>query len=535
MLLTRKAKAPIRVAIFLATGLRASESSLKGFLHWYSDLGGKLYFLLFALAAMAVALAMAPIVRRLGEKLNAVDFGRHMAHYDEPVPRTGGILILSTAAITLLLAFFSLPEYFSQPHLSPQKIKAIVVGIALILMLGLVDDVYGLRARWKLAGQVIVAVVSWWLGLRIEVITNVFAPDVPIELGIWSLPIFVCWTVLCVNAMNIIDGIDCLAGGVAALGIVFFMINCLLNGFSTLALASGVFLGALAVFLVLNHRKKLYLGDSGSMMLGFVLASLVPLSAPKSIGLASVLISLGVLSIPIAEVLITTLRRILYGKPVGEADQEHIHYRLVDLGLSIKLTAIMINGICFLGGLIALTMSMYFNPKMALLLVCCWIVLVIGVLGLSYMRFDWQNNSNLETRNTLFLDHERIIQRYIGTLYKAANAEEAAKQLHRIVDLIGLEYIHLIFHDRAGELLLKADSSNIKKSSMEGKALFVMEMESDDGISCTIKAKIDVSNQNLNLNQLSYWIYQIWSSLKNNNVLLVNLPYKRYGLLVSKM
>ena len=144
---------------------------------------------------------------------------------------------------------------------------------------------------------------------------------------------------------------------------MFFLVQSLVGGKEFLGLAASMVLGILKAFLILNYRKKLYLGDSASMLLGFMLAFFVLLSSPKSSGFASVVIPLGVMSVTIAEVLVTTLRRLIQGKSLGTADLEHLHYRLLRSGLSTRHVAIIINTVCFLCGILALSMTEAFVPE----------------------------------------------------------------------------------------------------------------------------------------------------------------------------
>lgn len=121
---------------------------------------------------------------------------------------------------------------------------------------------------------------------------------------------------------------------------------------------------------------------------------------------------------PITEVLFATARRLICGKPIGESDRNHIHYQLLRVGITAKRTARLIILVCFTGGFLALAMSLSFNPQIAIVLACCWVIMVVGMFGFSYFGFMKQNKENVEPRNTLFLDQERIIQRNIDTLNK---------------------------------------------------------------------------------------------------------------------
>ncbi|MCF8118504.1 MAG: undecaprenyl/decaprenyl-phosphate alpha-N-acetylglucosaminyl 1-phosphate transferase [Desulfarculaceae bacterium] len=424
------------------------------------------------------------------------------------------VFLASLASILVLLPWLP-PSWTAIPQIG-QKGLAFLLGACLILLIGILDDVYGMRARWKLLGQIIVALVVWAAGLRVEVLTNLLDPADPIRLGVWSLPLFVCWVVLCVNAMNIIDGLDGLAGGIFALGITFFLINCLVLDMHLLALTSAALLGAVGFFLLKNIRKEMYLGDSGSLLLGYILACVVPFSTPKSAGVASVLVPLGVLSVPLAEVLATTLRRIYQGKPISNADQGHIHHRLLKSGLKVRQVAILINTVCFICGLLALSMTLVFQPTVAAVLGLLWLIVLVFFFGMGYRNLPHGNGAAIKTRNTLFLDVERIMHAKMHKLSKCGDAEIMRKVILELIEHINLDGFSIWFIDKSGNRVSVEKPVSLEPADSQEydcQATLKVQRRDNSRLVGEAEATVGISEEDKDFDSTIYWL----------NSLLVNL------------
>lgn len=472
-------------------------------------------FLLAIVLGAAGTMALAPSTIRLAIRLNAIDFTRSELGAYGSVPRLGGVLLFAATVIACVIMLPWWPTAIGQSaSILSQKLNAFILGAALILILGILDDIHGLRARWKLIGQILVASLVWWMGLRIEVITNLFNFSAPLSLGTLSLPLTVIWLLLCINAINIIDGIDCLAGGIAALGTMFFLVQSLVSGQIFLGVAASVVLGALMAFLVLNYRKKLYLGDSGSMLLGFMLASFVPLSSPKSSGFASVVIPLGVMSVPIAEVFVTTLRRLIQGKPLGAADLEHLHHRLMRLGLSTRRVAIIINTVCFLCGILALGMTKAFVPEIAFALGVVWVALLVIFFALGYRSPDKGNGHNL-IRNTLFLDGERILQKRLAPLNKGSGLESLDEILATYKDHLDLGHLSLIFRSEDQSEVFSKTLGNPPSGGEEAVNVELVLRSPTSRGAGEIRANLNPRDQ-YDLDRVRYWLNKLLHEVANS-------------------
>jgi UDP-GlcNAc:undecaprenyl-phosphate GlcNAc-1-phosphate transferase len=285
--------------------------------------------------AVAITAALTPLIRQAALSRGVVDEPTARRVHTRRVPRLGGIAIVVGFFLPLLV-LFALHTHAGLIFFSTARITVgLIVGAALVVAAGLVDDLKGLGAKSKLAIQTAAAVAAYGGGMRVDGI------DLPwigaFTLGWLALPATVVWIVGIVNAMNLIDGLDGLAAGVA-----FFA--CLTN-FTIASLTGNVYIllitaslgGAVVGFLFYNFNPaKIFMGDSGSMFLGFVLASASLLGAgtQKSPTLIAIVVPILALGLPITDMLMTIARRFLGRRSIFAADRGHIHHRLLDMGLT---------------------------------------------------------------------------------------------------------------------------------------------------------------------------------------------------------
>jgi UDP-GlcNAc:undecaprenyl-phosphate GlcNAc-1-phosphate transferase len=288
----------------------------------------------FILGVLVTA-ALTPLVRRLALRVGAVDSPGGRKVHARQVPRLGGIAIVIGFFVPLV-TLFVLGTNAGRIFFSATRVTGgLIVGALLIVGVGLLDDLRGVGAKTKLLVQILAAVVAFACGMRIDAVSLPWVGA--FELGWLALPATVVWVVGIVNALNLIDGLDGLAAGVA-----FFA--CLTN-FAIASLTGNVFIflvmaslgGALIGFLFYNfHPARIFMGDCGSMFLGFVLASASLLGAgtQKSPTLIAIVAPILALGLPIADTLLTIARRFLARRSIFVADRGHIHHRLLDMGLT---------------------------------------------------------------------------------------------------------------------------------------------------------------------------------------------------------
>ena len=248
--------------------------------------------------------------------------------HGRPIPRLGGIAIVLAfyAPLTgLLLLHAGVNEIFLAER---DHVVGLFAGGLAIALLGVYDDLRGSGAGRKFLVQFDVAGFMYWLGYRIEDIANPFGSE--LHLGWASLPFTLFWIVGVINAMNLIDGLDGLAGGVALVAVVTTFLISLQRGHPLMVLFSSALAGSILGFLFYNFNPAtIFMGDTGSMFLGFVLSTSAIQTNQKSSTAVAVLIPGIALGLPIMDTLLAMARRALRGRPVFQADKEHIHHRLL--------------------------------------------------------------------------------------------------------------------------------------------------------------------------------------------------------------
>jgi len=293
----------------------------------------QLYFFVFALAFFLTLLLTPPIIR-LAFKIGAVDVPDKRKVHDKIMPRLGGLAIfLSFCAAVVFLLFYY--EYNLQ-------VVGLLVGGAFILLVGIVDDIYSLPPLVKLLGQIIAALVVVAFGIRVHFLSNPF--DGYFQLGLMSIPVTILWIVGVTNSINLIDGLDGLASGVSFIALITLTVIAVQIHQSTLIpLLSLSLAGAILGFLRYNfHPAKIFLGDSGSMLLGFTIAVLSTMGLLKSVTVYTFLIPIIILGVPIFDTSFAIVRRYSNNKPIFKPDKAHLHHRLLKRGLSHRQAVLAI-------------------------------------------------------------------------------------------------------------------------------------------------------------------------------------------------
>jgi UDP-GlcNAc:undecaprenyl-phosphate GlcNAc-1-phosphate transferase len=308
-----------------------------------------------AIAAFAVTLAVTPLVRRAAEKRGMVDRpgGRRVHTHD--MSRLGGVGIAAGVAAALTVQFAGESLLGWRPLLSSGGIEMIgtLAGMAVIFAVGAYDDVAGLSPGAKLAGQVIAASLPIAAGLRIDYIGNPFGGSIQ-QLGYLSVPMTLLWIVAFANVINLIDGLDGLAAGVSAIAAVPFLLIASAMNATAAAVMAAALIGACVAFLRYNfHPASIIMGDSGAMFLGYTLATLALSGVMKSTAAAALAVPLLIVGIPVVDTGSAIVRRLLTGRPIQEADDGHIHHRLLHRGFDHRQTVLLIyawSGVLAAGG-----------------------------------------------------------------------------------------------------------------------------------------------------------------------------------------
>ena len=298
--------------------------------------------------ALAVAAAVTPAAIRIAPKIGAVDIPKDERRmHDKPMPRFGGIAMY--LGIMAALAFFAMDD---------KDALSIMVGCTFIYILGLVDDLKNLRPLIKFAGQVVCALVLYMQGVRIEFITNYFGADNIIFGDISCLLMTILWVVAITNAMNLIDGLDGLAAGIATISALCIGYVAYIHGQYLTTLGMMVVAGAALGFLPYNfHPAKTFMGDSGSELLGYAIAAFSILGTVKSATMVVVIIPAIVLGLPIFDTVLAIVRRLARRQSIGTADKEHFHHRIMRAGYGQRRSVMLMYCISGIMGIVAVLYS----------------------------------------------------------------------------------------------------------------------------------------------------------------------------------
>jgi len=262
----------------------------------------------------------------------------------------------------------------------------IFIGSSLILVLGIVDDITDVSPWIKLGGQVIVALLTIRFGISIQFLTNPFG-DI-IGLSHLSIPITVLWIVGMINAVNLLDGLDGLASGVTAVSSLMLVIVAFHTGQTESALIAIALLGSCIAFLNYNFSPaQIFMGDSGSMFLGYILATVSIMGVLKSTATFSILIPFLILGVPISDTIFSIIRRLRNKKPVFSPDTEHFHHRLLSIGLTPKQVSIFCYGLTLLLGGIGLILA--YASKGIALIIFGGTLLFACLIGLLFKQKSW--------------------------------------------------------------------------------------------------------------------------------------------------
>ena len=325
--------------------------------------------------AFVVTVLIVPQVRAFCLARGYVDMPNSRKIHKDPIPRLGGVAIW----LGTIISFFMIVLFTKYPY--GNGLSGILIGGSIIFLMGLVDDIYDLPPKYKLFIQFGAALIAVLLGVRIDELWNPFGSV--IHLGIFAIPITLIWIVGLSNAMNFIDGVDGLAGTVSAIGAVSLAVLAVstVHPQPIAALLAVILAGAMIGFLMFNFNPaKIFMGDSGALFTGFTLASLSVVGLMKTVTF-SVFLPIFIFAVPILDITYAVLRRILKGKNPFKADSEHIHHKLIHLGVSHNNTVFVFVVTAVSAGAIAAifvhSQNLYFTV-IALLLIFMAIVLRIS-------------------------------------------------------------------------------------------------------------------------------------------------------------
>ncbi len=307
-------------------------------------MGWKHYLFLVAVAG-AVTVALTPLVRSWSLRHGFVDLGGGRKVHSGAMSRLGGVAMFAGFAAAFVV------EYLGERYLgwgggmlnAGTQLVGVLVGLFVVFVTGVVDDLFTLSPGIKFGGQLAAAAIVIASGLKVEFLGNPFGSGGLVYIGFLSIPITLLWILGFTNVINLIDGLDGLAAGVTAIAVTSFLVLAVQGNFLVAATLAAVLVGSCLGFLRYNFNPaSIIMGDSGALFLGFALACISLLGVMKSVVAITLVVPLLVVGVPIVDTASAIVRRVRHQRPIQEADRGHIHHRLLDRGFNQRQTVLII-------------------------------------------------------------------------------------------------------------------------------------------------------------------------------------------------
>jgi len=379
--------------------------------------------------AFVASVVVTPLVRKIAYKVKALDYPNQKRKiHTKPIPRLGG-LVIYFAFLAPFVAFLFYKNAVTQVTFDNiLQLIALLIGGTLILIVGIIDDIKGLKPKVKILLQLIATIPIFTFGFYINAI------HIPLGgilyLGIFAIPFTVFWILGSTNAFNFIDGVDGLASGIAFFVSATLFILALTAGNVVNAVRLASIAGATLGFLIFNfHPASIFLGDSGSLFLGYMIGT-IAIFGSKSHAIVTILIPILVMGVPIVDTLMAILRRWTKKLPVSVADKEHIHHKLLANGFSQRKVVLIIYAVCILLGGSAFVITFTRSEISAIILVSLGIFMALVAKLSGCVDF-----SKLKDRLTEKINRRRTISNNRVFILKAEEELENTTSLESIWDV----------------------------------------------------------------------------------------------------
>ena len=336
---------------------------------------------------------LTPLVIKFANKFGYVDIPKDSRRvHSKPMPRIGGVAIVLSMFIGLFV-YYILTKDISSIALN-NKFTGYILGAIVIFLMGILDDIYNLRARYKFIFQLVAAIIVCSFGLVIDTAKIPFIYTDLIDLGMLSIPITMIWVIGITNAVNLIDGLDGLAAGISSISSLALLIIFITTSASLEAIViTAVLFGATLGFLPFNFNPaKTFMGDVGSNFLGFTLAIVSILGLAKGYTMLAIVSPILILGVPIFDTLFAMVRRFLAGKPLLSPDGAHIHHRLLKKGFNQKQAVIILYTITSILCIIAVLIVSADIYKLILLILATISFVVLGYITTMKKKEELKDN-----------------------------------------------------------------------------------------------------------------------------------------------
>ena len=422
--------------------------------------------ILLLLTALSIALSLifTPVIRNLALRWNLVDRpGDKRKVHKKPIPRVGGIALAAAYFGSCFAVVGLLSHFHVGGPLGFAAIKSITPATLLIFFIGLLDDIFTLKAWQKFTVQVVAGILVVSAGVHIGNL-SIFA-----TYPLLAKVVTIVWLVACTNAVNLIDGLDGLAAGITLLASMTIFVASLISGHIELMVATAPLAGALVGFLVFNFNPaSIFLGDSGSLVLGFLLGCYSILWSSKSATLLGMTAPVIALSVPLLDTTLAIARRFLRAQPIFKPDRSHIHHRLLARGLTHRRTVLLLYVAAAGADIFSLGLIWARNPWEAVILVTFACAAIYGVRALSYAEFEAARRVLLRGSLRREINAELAVQTFEADLGAAATVDDCWAIVERASNEFGFRATRMRF---AGRMFGARNGDDCARSSAIGIAI----------------------------------------------------------------
>ncbi|WP_110954219.1 glycosyltransferase family 4 protein [Anaerosinus massiliensis] len=331
-------------------------------------------YILSFFIALVIAYVLTPQIISLAKKAGAMDAPDERKVHTAPIPRMGGLAIY----VAFMVAVFFTVDLTTE-------IIGLLLGGTVILAVGVIDDLKNLPAKVKLAGQIIAALVLVLFDIRIDWISDPFGDMIYLEY--LAVPVTIFWIVGLTNTVNLIDGLDGLAAGVSTIASITILLVALQQNYILIAVLTAAIAGGALGFLQYNFNPaKIFMGDTGSMFLGYMLAGISVIGAVKSAATIALIVPIFALGLPILDTAFAIVRRYMSGKPIFKPDRGHLHHRLLDLGFTQRQAVLLMYVISGVLGLSAIALTEVSSGFAIAIIIAVMLVVFIGAKKLGILK-----------------------------------------------------------------------------------------------------------------------------------------------------
>ncbi|NLM38392.1 MAG: undecaprenyl/decaprenyl-phosphate alpha-N-acetylglucosaminyl 1-phosphate transferase [Firmicutes bacterium] len=330
--------------------------------------------------AFIASILLTPLVKRLAFRIGAVDAPNYRKVHQKIMPRLGGLAIFLSFLIGLAILRPESPRY--EDPLMP---LALILGAFVIVITGILDDMFEISAKAKLLGQFVAALIVIFVGgVQIDFINLPFDNGI-IDFGWLSIPLTLLWIIGITNAVNLIDGLDGLAAGVSTIGLITLATMAFIMGNGFVLAVAAILACSILGFLFFNfHPAKIFMGDTGALFLGFMIAVLSLLGF-KNLTFVSFIVPVVMLGIPISDTFFAIIRRMRNKQKWSDPDKSHLHHCILNMGFSHRQTVLIIYAIAAMFGIAAIIFSMakLWGAILLVIVILVAIELFVEIIGLA--------------------------------------------------------------------------------------------------------------------------------------------------------